>query len=181
MPSIVTALRISTLVLSAAFAFSAAAQKFPTTNLKLLVGTPPGGTTDIMARLVAQKLSDLLGQAVVVENRAGVGGLIAAEAVTKASPDGYTLLMAPAQLSTYKALYPNTSLDADKDLEPLGIVATTPYVMVVHPSLPVKTLPELIAYAKANPGKLSLAGSTPGGIQHLSWELIIRRTQADMQ
>jgi tripartite-type tricarboxylate transporter receptor subunit TctC len=162
-------------------ASAALAQKFPTTSIKLLVGTPPGGTTDIMARLMAQKMSDVLGQQVVVENKSGASGLIAAETVSKASPDGYTLLMAPAQLATYKALYPTTTLDAEKDLEPLGIVATTPYVMVVHPTLPVKTLPELIAYARANPGKLSLAGSTPGGAQHLSWELIKRRTNVDMQ
>jgi tripartite-type tricarboxylate transporter receptor subunit TctC len=157
------------------------AQKYPNTPIKLLVGTPPGGTTDIMARLVAQKMGDVLGQSFVIENKAGAGGLIATEAVAKGAADGYTLLMAPAQLATYKALYPATSLNAQQDLEPIGLVATTPYVMVVHPSLPVKTVPELLAYARANPGKLSLAGSTPGGAQHLSWELIKRHANVDMQ
>ncbi len=169
------------LALLALMSFQLWAQKYPNAPIKLLVGTPPGGTTDIMARLVAQKMGEVLGQSVVIENKSGAGGLIAAEAVSKATPDGYTLLMAPAQLATYKALYPATKLDAERDLESLGLVATTPYVMVVHPTLPVKTVPELLAYAKANPGKLSLAGSTPGGAQHLSWELIKRRANVDMQ
>ena len=173
--------QLVTIACGIVLSLGAMAQKYPSVPIKLLVGTPPGGTTDIMARLVAQKMGDVLGQSVVIDNKSGAGGLIAAEAVSKASPDGYTLLMAPAQLATYKALYPATKLDAERDLEPIGIVATTPYVMVVHPSLPVKTVPELIAYARANPGKLSLAGSTPGGAQHLSWELMKRRTNTDMQ
>jgi tripartite-type tricarboxylate transporter receptor subunit TctC len=169
------------LILLAGFTLSAAAQKYPSAPIKLMVGTPPGGTTDIMARILAQKMSEVLGQSVVIENKSGASGLIAAEGVAKGAADGYTLLMAPAQLATYKALYPATTLNAERDLEPLGLVATTPHVMVVHPSLPVKTVPELLAYAKANPGKLSLAGSTPGGAQHLSWELIKRRANVDMQ
>lgn len=174
-------LRFGAALFLALSALTASAQKFPNTPIKLLVGTPPGGTTDIMARLVAQKMGDLLGQPVVVDNKSGAGGLIAAESVAKAPADGYTLLMAPAQLATYRALYPSTTLDPERDLEPLGLIATTPYVMVVHPLLPVKSLPELLVYARANPGKLSLAGSTPGGAQHLSWELIKRRASVDMQ
>jgi tripartite-type tricarboxylate transporter receptor subunit TctC len=181
MRTLIFTLHLGAALLLALSAFTASAQKFPTAPIKLVVGTPPGGTTDIMARLVALKMGDLLGQSVVVENKSGAGGLIAAEGVAKAAADGYTLLMAPAQLATYRSLYPGTTMDPERDLEPLGLVATTPYVMVVHPSLPVKSLPELLAYARANPGKLSLAGSTPGGAQHLSWELIKRRANADMQ
>ena len=154
--------------------------RFPSTPIRMLVGNPPGGTTDVIGRLLAQKMGEALGQQVIVDNKAGAGGLIAAEAVAKAQADGYTLLMAPAQLSTYRALYPGTSLNPETDLQPLGLVATTPYVMVVHPSLPVHTLAELIAYAKARPGAISYAGSTPGGAQHLGWELIKRSAGLDM-
>lgn len=148
-----------------------AADKFPASPVRMLVGTPAGGTTDVVARLIAVKMADTLGQAVVVENKPGASGLIAAESVAKANADGYTILMAPSQLATYRALYPSTTFDPEKQLLPLGLVATSPYVMVVHPSLPVKTLPELIAYAKANPGKISYAGSTPGSAQHLGWDM----------
>ncbi|VTU33148.1 Argininosuccinate lyase [Variovorax sp. PBS-H4] len=155
--------------------------RFPTAPIRMLVGTPAGGTTDVIGRLVAQKMGENLGQQVVVENKAGAGGLIAAESVAKAAADGYTLLMAPAQLATYRALYPGTTLNPETDLQPLGLVATTPYVMVVHPSLAVKSLPELIAHAKAHPGQVSYAGSTPGGAQHLAWEQIKRSAAVDMQ
>ena len=158
-----------------------AADKFPASPVRMLVGTPAGGTTDVVARLIAVKMADTLGQTVVVENKPGASGLIAAESVAKANADGYTILMAPSQLATYRALYPSTTFDPEKQLLPLGLVATSPYVMVVHPSLPVKTLPELIAYAKANPGKISYAGSTPGSAQHLGWDMIKRKTETDMQ
>lgn len=158
-----------------------AADKFPATPVKMMVGTPAGGTTDVIARLIAQKMSDSLGQPVVVENRPGASGLIAAEGVSKAQADGYTILMASSQLATYRALYPQTTFDPEKGLEPIGLIATSPYVMVVHPSLPVKSLPELLAYARANPGAISYAGSTPGTAQHLGWELIKRKTGVDMQ
>ena len=172
-------------VLAVLFALTAAsavaADKFPATPIRMMVGTPAGGTTDVIARLIAQKMSDSLGQAVIVENRPGASGLIAAEGVSKANADGYTILMASSQLATYRALYPATTFDPEKGLEPVGLIATSPYVMVVHPSLAVKTLPELLAYAKANPGAISYAGSTPGTAQHLGWELIKRKTGVDMQ
>jgi tripartite-type tricarboxylate transporter receptor subunit TctC len=153
----------------------------PTGLIRLLVGTPPGGTTDVVARLLAPRLAELLGQQVIVDNRAGASGLLAAEAVAKSAGDGTTLLMAPSQLATYRALYPASTLLVEQDLAPLGLVATSPYVLVVHPSLPVNSVAELIAYAKAHPGKLSYAGSTPGSAQHLGWELIKRQTGTDMQ
>ena len=177
-----TLLRLSAALCMAAAAGAALAQaKYPSTPVRMLVGTPAGGTTDVIARLVANRMADTLGQPVVVENRPGASGLIAAEAVAKAPADGYTVLMAPSQLATYRALYPATTFDPEKDLEPVAMIATSPYAVVVHASLPVKTFPELIAYAKANPGQLSYAGSTPGSAQHLGWEMIKRKTGADMQ
>ena len=149
--------------------------------IKMLVGTPAGGTTDVIARLIAVRMGEALGQSVLVENKTGASGLIAAEAVAKSPADGYTILMASSQLATFRALYPATTFDPERDLEPLGLIATSPYVLVVHPTLPVKTLPELIAYAKANPGKLSYAGSTPGTAQHLGWEEIKRKAGINMQ
>lgn len=185
MPSVSLARRGAAAFLLAAQAWLPSLQaqtiRFPSAPIRMLVGTPAGGATDVIARLVAQKMSDSLGQQVVVENKVGAGGLIAADSVAKAQADGYTLLMSPAQLGTYRALYPGTTLKPETDLQPLGLVATTPYLMVVHPSLPVKSLPELIAYAKARPGEISYAGSTPGGAQHLGWELIKRSAGIDMQ
>ncbi|OZI31026.1 hypothetical protein CAL29_24065 [Bordetella genomosp. 10] len=126
-------------------------------------------------------MGEQLHQSFVVENHSGASGLIAAEDVAKSTADGYTMLMAPSQLSTYRALYPHTRFDPQKDLAPVGLVATSPYVMVVHPSLPVNDLPGLLAYAKAHPNELSYAGSTPGSAQHLSWELIKRNAGVQMQ
>ncbi|WPB59132.1 tripartite tricarboxylate transporter substrate binding protein [Xylophilus sp. GOD-11R] len=149
--------------------------------IKMLVGNPAGGTTDVVGRMIAAKMGEVLKASVIVDNKPGASGLIAAEAVAKAPADGYTILMASSGLATLRALYPASTFDAEKDLEPIGIIATSPYVMVVHPSMPVKTLPELLAYARANPGKISYAGSTPGTAQHLGWELIKRITNTDMQ
>jgi tripartite-type tricarboxylate transporter receptor subunit TctC len=182
MRTIVTALLNAAFCLQFLLAAPASAQsKYPASPVKMMVGTPAGGTTDVIARMIAEKMARTLGQAVIVENRAGASGLIAAEGVAKANPDGYTLLMASSQLATYRALFTSTTLDPEKDLEPLGIIATSPYVMVVHPSMPVNTFAELAAYAKANPGKISYAGSTPGTAQHLGWEEIKRKAGLDMQ
>ncbi|QHI96590.1 tripartite tricarboxylate transporter substrate binding protein [Xylophilus rhododendri] len=171
------------LALAAALPLGAAAQPAYPGNapIRMLVGNPAGGTTDVVARLIAVKLGEQMRGAFIVDNKPGASGLIAAESVAKGTPDGYTLLMASSQLATFKALYPASTFDAERDLEPIGIVATSPYVMVVHPSLPVKTVPELLAYAKAHPGQISYAGSSPGTAQHLGWELIKRSTGTDMQ
>lgn len=158
----------------------AADPAWPTGPIRLVVGNPPGGTTDVVGRLVAAKLTQLLGQTVMVDNRAGASGLLAAEFVSTSPADGYTLMMASSQIATYRALYPATKLRPET-LESIGFVATSPYVMVVHPSLPVKTYGELIAYAKANPGKISYAGSAPGTAQHLGWEMIKRKTETQME
>jgi tripartite-type tricarboxylate transporter receptor subunit TctC len=158
-----------------------AAEKFPSMPIRLVVGTPAGGTTDIIARQIGQRLSEALNQNVIVENKPGASGLIAAEGVAKAAADGHTLFMASSQLATFRSLYPSTQFDPEKDLEPIGFIASSPYVVVVHPSFPAATMQELLNYAKANPGKISYAGSTPGTAQHLGWELIKRKTGTDMQ
>jgi tripartite-type tricarboxylate transporter receptor subunit TctC len=158
-----------------------AAEKFPSVPIRLVVGTPAGGTTDIIARLLGQRLSEALNASVIVENKPGASGLIAAEGVGKATADGHTLFMASSQLATFRSLYPSTQFDPERDLEPLGFVASSPYVVVVHPTFPATTMQELLNYAKANPGKISYAGSTPGTAQHLGWELIKRKTGTDMQ
>ena len=156
------------------------AQAWPAKPVKLVVGFPPGGTTDVLARMLAARLSDKLGQPFVVENRAGAGGMIGTDAVAKAPADGYTLLFSSSTLATYPALYSKVPFDAAKDFEPIATVATTPYVMVVHPSLPVKSVPELVAYARQNPGKVNYAASAPGGGQHLAWEMFKRSTKTDL-
>jgi tripartite-type tricarboxylate transporter receptor subunit TctC len=153
---------------------------FPAKPVKLIVAFPPGGTTDVIGRLVANKLSEQLGQQVFVDNRAGAGGMIGTDAVAKADPDGYTLLFSSSTLATYTALYSKVTFDPVKDFAPVGFVATTPYVMVVHPSLPAKSVAELVSHAKANPGSVNYAASTPGGGQHLAWELFKRSTATDL-
>lgn len=166
--------------IAAAWPLSGLAQDYPQRPVRLLVGFTPGGSTDLVGRLVASKLSERLGQQVVVDNRAGASGIIAAEIVAKSQPDGYTLLVSGASISIVGSLYKNTSFDVQRDLEPLALVATTPYVMVAHPSTGVKTVTELIAYAKARPGKISWGASTPGTVQHLSGEMFKRLVGIDI-
>ncbi len=158
----------------------AADAPYPSKPIRMIVGFPPGGTTDVIARLIAQKLSERLGQAVIVENRGGASGMIGTDAVAKAAPDGYTLLLSSSTLATYSSLYAKVPFDAFKDLEPVAMIATTPYLLVVHPSLPVKSVAELVAYAKAHPGDVNYAASAPGGAQHLGWELFKRSTGTNL-
>lgn len=155
-------------------------QDYPQRPIRLLVGFTPGGSTDLVGRLVAARLSERLGQQVVVDNRAGASGIIAAEIVSKSQPDGYTLLVSGSSISIVGSLYKDTKFDVQRDLEPLALVATTPYVMVAHPSIGVKTVAELIAYTKPRPGKISWGASTPGTVQHLSGEMFKRIAGIDM-
>ena len=148
------------------------AQAYPAKPIRLVVPFPPGGATDILARAVAQKLTDAWGQPVVVDNRPGAGGNIGSELVAKAAPDGYTLEMGTVGTHAINAsLYAKMPYDHVKDFAPVILVAGVPNVLVVNPSLPVNSVQELIAYAKANPGKLNFASSGNGTSIHLSGEL----------
>jgi tripartite-type tricarboxylate transporter receptor subunit TctC len=157
------------LALSAALA---SAQSYPTKPIRIVVPFPPGGATDILARDVAQKLTEAWGQQVIVDNRPGAGGNIGSELVAKSAPDGYTLEMGTVGTHAINAsLYAKMPYDHVKDFVPVILVAGVPNVLVVNPAVPVNSVSELIAYAKANPGKLNFASSGSGTSIHLSGEL----------
>ncbi len=146
--------------------------RYPTKPIRLVVPFPPGGATDILARNVAQKLTEAWGQQVIVDNRPGAGGNIGSELVAKSAPDGYTLVMGTVGTHAINAsLYAKMPYDHVKDFVPVILVAGVPNVLVVNPSVPVNSVAELIAYAKANPGKLNFASSGNGTSIHLSGEL----------
>ena len=157
----------------------ALSQGYPSQPVKILVGFPPGGTTDVMARLAAQELSVQTGKTFLVENRPGASGSIAAAAVAKAAPDGHTLVMVPSTYGTASALY-GTLPYSESELTPVGLIGSTPYVFVVHPSIPVATFGDLIRLLKQNPGKYEFASSSPGTAQHLGGELVKRMAGVDM-
>src|SRR4030088_1974889 len=156
------------------------AQNYPTKPVKLVVPFAPGGSVDIVARIVGQQLSEDLGQSIVVENRAGAGGNIGFEAVAKAKPDGYTLAMASSTMAVNVSLYRTIGYDPLKDFAPISLIALQPNVLMVNPSLPVKSVAELIAYAKANPGALNFGSSGIGASQHLAAELFKRGAGVDI-
>ncbi|MBV8752529.1 MAG: tripartite tricarboxylate transporter substrate binding protein [Hyphomicrobiales bacterium] len=149
----------------------AQAQTYPSRPARLVVGFAPGGGNDIVARLIAQWLSERTGQQFFVENRPGAGTNIATEIVVSAAPDGYTLLLAGVPNAYNAALYHKLNFVFLRDIAPVAGVARGPLVMLLHPSVPVKTVPEFIAYAKANPGKINMASSGIGGGGHLAGEL----------
>jgi tripartite-type tricarboxylate transporter receptor subunit TctC len=148
-------------------------QPYPSQPIKVLVGFPPGGTTDVVGRLVAQELSEGLGKPAVVDNRGGASGIIAGGLAAKAAPDGHTLLVVSSAHGTVPALY-TTLPYAENELVPIAMIAATPYLLVVHPSMPAKDMASLIAYLKQNPGKVEFASSSPGTAQHLAGELLKR-------
>ena len=151
-------------------AFSAHAQ-WPDKPIKLVVGFPPGGSTDLAARALGERLSSVLGQSIVVENKAGASGNIAAEQVARSAPDGYTLFMAATSFATSPAFFDKLPWDPVKDFTPISLVATVPIIAVVHPSVPAKSPKELIAYSKANPGKLNMASPGATTLTRLSGEM----------
>ena len=160
------------LALAAAPIATAAAQDYPTRTVTIVNPFAAGGGTDMLARLVAQKLEQRLGKNFVIENKTGAGSIIAAVAVQKSPPDGHTLLMAPAPtMATNVSLYKSLPYEPLTDFVPLALLAQTPFVLIVNPDLPVKSVTELIAYAKANPGKLSFASVGPGVPHHLYMEM----------
>src|SRR5262249_6265744 len=158
----------------------ARAQAYPSRPVRIVVGFAAGGATDIQARLMGQWLSDRLGQQFIIENRAGASGNIGTEAVAKSAPDGYTLLQIVTPHAINAALYSNLNFDFIRDIAPVIWAAKLAYVIVVHPSVPVKTLPELIAYAKANPGKMNYGSAGPGTPQNISCELFKMMAGVDL-
>ncbi len=147
------------------------AQTYPLRPVRIIVGFAAGGPNDILARLIGQWLSERLGQPFVIENRPGAGSNIATEAVVRAPPDGYTLLLVGTPNAINATLYDNLNFNFIRDIAPIAGLIHGALVMVVHPSVPAKTLPEFIAYAKANPGKLSYGSGGVGGITHITAEL----------
>ncbi len=149
----------------------AAAQDYPHRPITLVVPFPPGGSTTIVARIVAEKMSEALGQSIVVDNRGGAGGTVGSRAVAKSAPDGYTILLGyTGTLAIAPTLYGNVGYDPRKDFEPIGRIGTAPNTLVVHPSIPVHSVAELIAYAKANPGKVNYGSAGIGTVSHVCGE-----------
>ena len=159
---------------------AASQESYPTRPVRLLVGYAAGGPADIVARLTAQWLSDRLGQQVVVENRVGAASNIAAEAVVRSPPDGYTLLYVTISNAVNATLYDKLSFDLMRDLVPIASITRSPGVLAVNPAFPAQTVPEFIAYAKANPGKINMASAGPGSAPHLYTELFKMMTGVDL-
>ena len=159
---------------------SAIAQSYPTRPVHLIVGFPPGGGTDLVARLMGQTLSERLGQPFVIENRPGAGTNIATEAAVRAAPDGHTLLYVTAANAINASLYDKLNFNFQRDVAPVAAIVRLASAMVVHPSFPAKTGPEFIAYAKANPGKINMASAGTGNSSHVSGELFKMMTGIDM-
>jgi len=171
---------LAILLLVVTAAAPARAQDYPTRQVTVVVPFSAGGAIDLCARFLAQKLGDHLGKPFVVENRPGAGTVVASSLVAKAAPDGYTLLMALTPLATNVTIYKQLPYDAARDFVPLARAGDIPFVLVVHPSLPVHTVPELIAYARARPGELSYASSGTGSTLHLAGELFKSMTGVTM-
>jgi len=158
----------------------AGAQGYPSRPVRIIVGFPAGGGVDIIARLMGQWLSERLGQPFLIENRPGAGSNIATEAVVRAAPDGYTLLLVHASNAINATLYDKLNFNFIRDIAPVAGIIVVPNVMVLNPSVPAKTVPEFIAYAKANPGKINIASGGIGGPSHVSAELFKMMTGTDM-
>jgi tripartite-type tricarboxylate transporter receptor subunit TctC len=155
---------------------AAFAQSFPTKPVTVVVFVGPGGTPDIIARLVGQVLSQRLGQSVIIDNRPGVGGNLAAQVVARAPADGYTLLQVATPHAINVTLYEKSAVNIQRDIVPIGGTNQDYFIMLVNPAFPAKTAPEFIAYAKANPGKINLASSGTANLSHLSAELFRMKT-----
>lgn len=153
---------------------------YPNRPIRLIAVFPAGGSVDAVARVVAQRMSESLKQQVVVDNRSGAGGLVGVEIASQAAPDGYTMVIAANSITTYSVLQPNVKFDYSKDLRPVSTVASAPLVMCTPASLPVKTGPEFLSYARANPGKINFGSSGNGTSSHLASELFRSMGNLDM-
>ena len=156
------------------------AQSYPARPVRIIVPVAPGGALDIIARLMGQWLSERLGQTFVIENRPGGGTNIGVEAVVHATADGYTLLLVPGSVTANATLFPKLNFNFIRDIVPIAMISQLPLVMEVNSSFPAKTVPEFIAYAKANPGKISMASGGTGSTSHIGGELLKLRTGIDM-
>jgi tripartite-type tricarboxylate transporter receptor subunit TctC len=153
--------------------FPAHAQSFPSKPIRLVIGSYPGGGIDLAGRIIAQKMSENLGQQVIVDNRGGANGIIGMETVAKSAPDGYAFYMGTAgHIAVNPVIHARLPFDVDRDFTPLTEVVSLPFLVYLHPSLPLKTMGDLIAYAKANPGTLTWSSSGDGGLPHLAGELV---------
>ncbi|WP_044589798.1 tripartite tricarboxylate transporter substrate binding protein [Bradyrhizobium sp. LTSPM299] len=159
---------------------AAAAQDFPAKPIRLIVPFPPGGPNDVIARVVGQKMSELIKQPVIVDNRAGQGGVLGTDAVAKAAPDGYTIAIASAGALAVSPSMEKVAYDTLKDLAPVTLVATVPEMLVVATDVPAKNMSELVALAKAQPGKLNFASSGAGSLPHLAGELFKLTAKIDI-
>ena len=171
---------IAALAGGALLALPVAAQNYPVKPIRVIVSFPPGSGADIVARTITPRLTEAYGQQFVVDNRAGASGNLGAEVAAHAVPDGYTLLFTPASVASSQALYQKLGYNLQKDLDPISIAASAPFVLVVHPSLPAKNVRDLIALAKAKPGQLLYASTGNGGSPHLATELFRMQAQIDI-
>jgi tripartite-type tricarboxylate transporter receptor subunit TctC len=158
----------------------ARAEAYPSRSVRIIVPVPPGGALDINARLIAQWLSDHMGQPFVIENRPGAGTNLGVEAVARAQADGYTLLLIPQSVTTNATLYQHLSFDFIRDIVPIAMISTLPLVMLVNVDNPAKTVPEFVAWAKANPGKVNMASGGTGSASHIGGEFFKTMTGVDM-
>ena len=152
------------------------AQTYPSKQLRIVVAFPPGGPIDIVARMIMGKLGEAMGQSVIVDNRGGAGGVIGVDNVAKSAPDGYSMVLSSTSLGILPHVYPNLPFAVYRDLGAVSMVTTTPELLVVHPSLPVKNVKELVALAKSKPGQLNAASTGNGGLPHLVLELFKTET-----
>jgi len=174
-------LRVIAVAIALATTVQGTAQTFPVKPIRVVVPFPPGGAVDFYARVVQQPLSELLGQTVVIDNKAGASGMVGAEAVAKSAPDGYTLLLGNiASLAINVGIYPRMPYDPLRDFTPIVRTVDVNYALVVNPALPVKTMAELVANAKANPGKLSYGSAGSGSLPQLAMELFKAQTGTDI-
>ena len=161
-------------------ALPACGQNYPVKTIRIVVGYPAGGGSDLAARLVARELSERIGQQVIVDNRPGATGLVANELVAKSAPDGYTLLLANSSFSYIPAMYGKFEYDMKRDFAPVALVGNAPYVLITHPSVPAGNIRELVALAKSQPGKLNYGSGGSGGSSHLAMELLKSMTGANI-
>ena len=172
---------VAATLMSAAVAYAQTPAAYPSKPVRIITPTAAGGSLDTSARIIAQKLTEMWGQQVTIDNRAGAGGIVGADAAAKSAPDGYTLLFASnGNIATTQALYKKIPYDPLRDFAPVILVAETPYVLVVHPSLPAKTVADLIRLAKAKPGKIDFASSGSGSTPHLAGELFKTMAKVDV-